>query len=91
MGGSYSSGEYTTGLEQLNGGHGMFILLCRAILKGHWDGGRDRKKCVLINYHINKGGPSRWVRHIAGGGGGWVSALLFRYINFSMMCTCITN
>ena len=47
MGGSYtcSWGEHTTGLEQLNGGHGMFIPLHRAILKGHWVGGRNRKKC----------------------------------------------
>ena len=31
----------------------------RDFLKGHWDGGRDRTKCILINYRINKGGPSQ--------------------------------
>ena len=63
--GHIAGGEHTTGLEQLNGGHGMSIIpLCRAILKGHWDGGRDRRKCILINYHSHK---QRWVGHIAGG------------------------
>ena len=42
------------------------------VLKGHWDGGRDRNKCILINHCINKGGPSQvggsysWWGHTTG-------------------------
>ena len=54
----------------------------RAILKGHWDGGRDRTKCILNNHSINKGGPSQvggsfsWFGGGGGGGGGGASALM---------------
>ena len=45
----------------------VLISMHRDILKGHWDGGRVRTKCILINHCINKGGPARWMSLIAGG------------------------
>ena len=39
----------------------------RALEGGGGEGGEGAELCILINYRINKGGPSRWVGHIAGG------------------------
>ena len=51
----------------------------RAILKGHWDEGRDRTKCILINYRINEGGPSQVGGSYSWWGGG-ASALMLHLV-----------